>query len=267
MADRVHPQDSPVRSPPYDADPESPSKIRHPPDDRPVSPPSGTYVIQIPKDQIYRVPPPENASRVRQYYARRKPRRSCCCRCCCLLFLIVAAVLLAGVAAAVFYFVAKPEAPDYSVTGLAINGLNLTSSSAVSPAVDVTVRAANGNDKIGIYYGGGSSVELYYTDVKLCDGALPAFYQPTNNVTVFTAALRGKGIVLTSQVHRELATAQSQGKVPLRLRIKAPVKFKVGAVKTWEITVKVKCDITVDKLASKARVVSADCSYGVDLFS
>ncbi|KAK4764370.1 hypothetical protein SAY87_013808 [Trapa incisa] len=256
MADRVH------------SGPESPSKGRLPPEDRPVSLPKGTYVIQIPKDQIYRVPPPENASRVRQYYARRKPRRSCCRRfCCCLIFLLVAASILAGVAASVFYFVAKPEAPGYSVTALAIDGLNLSSSSEVSPAVDATVRAANGNHKIGIYYGGGSSLELYYTDIRLSEGALPEFYQPTNNVTVFTAAMRGKGIVLTSQIHQDLKAAQSQGKVPLKLKIKAPVKFKIGSVQTWEINVKVTCDITVDKLASTAKIVSTDCSYGMDLFS
>ncbi|KAK4783846.1 hypothetical protein SAY86_018214 [Trapa natans] len=257
MADRVHPF-------PH----EPPAKDRRPLDDKPVLHPSGTYVIHIPKDQIYRVPPPENASRVKQYYASRKPRRSCGRRfCCCLLFLVVSAVILAGVAASVFYFVAMPEAPDYSVTALAIDGLNLTSSSAVSPAVNVTVRAANGNDKIGIYYRGRSSLELYYTEIKLCDGALPEFYQPTNNVTIFTAAMRGKGIVLTSQVHRDLAAAQSRRKVPLKLKIKAPVKLKVGAVNTWEITVKVTCDVTVDKLASTARIASTDCSYRVNLFS
>ncbi|OWM73588.1 NDR1/HIN1-like protein 13 [Punica granatum] len=264
MADRVHPHDSPS----YDSGPQSPTKIRHPPADKPVSPPSGTYVIQIPKDQIYRVPPPENATRVKHYSSSRKPRRSCCRRrCCCLLFLILAAVILAGIAAAVFYFVVKPEAPDYSVTGISISGLNLTSSSAVSPAVDVTVRAANGNDKIGIYYREGSSVDLYYSDIKLCDGALPAFYQPTNNVTVFKTALRGSGIVLTSQAHQALVTAQTQGKVPLKVDIRAPLKFKVGAVKTWEITVKVTCDVTVDKLTSTARIESTDCGYGVDIFS
>lgn len=45
MADRVHPADSPR---PSTSD-----------SNKPPSPPPGTYVIQLPKDQIYRVPPPK----------------------------------------------------------------------------------------------------------------------------------------------------------------------------------------------------------------
>lgn len=53
------------------------------------------------------------------------------------------------------------------------------------PEIDVTMRADNDNDKIGIYYEKGSSVEMFFNDAMLCDGALPAFYQPSNNVTAF----------------------------------------------------------------------------------
>jgi hypothetical protein len=53
-----------------------------------------------------------------------------------------------------------------------------TSVLTVSPEFDVTVRADNPNDKIGIYYRKDSSVEVYYSDVRLCNGVLPVFYQP-----------------------------------------------------------------------------------------
>jgi hypothetical protein len=53
-----------------------------------------------------------------------------------------------------------------------------TSVLTVSPEFDVTVRADNPNDKIGIYYRKDSSVEVYYSDVRLCNGVLPMFYQP-----------------------------------------------------------------------------------------
>lgn len=122
--------------------PEPALTIQRRPDDRPVSPPSGTYAILIPRDQIYRVPPPESANLVRQYYDRRS------CRRCCFLFLFLFLILLlAGISAAVFYFVVKPEAPNNYVTGIAINGLDLTSTSVVFLAVDVTVRAANATGK------------------------------------------------------------------------------------------------------------------------
>ncbi|KAL6578320.1 hypothetical protein OROMI_010648 [Orobanche minor] len=44
----------------------------------------GTYVVQVPKDQIYRVPPPENASMLEQRINGGHNKRGQCCfsRCC-----------------------------------------------------------------------------------------------------------------------------------------------------------------------------------------
>ncbi|KAF3454103.1 hypothetical protein FNV43_RR04550 [Rhamnella rubrinervis] len=268
MADRVHPRDDSPQ--PTLTSPNNSSELAKQPTppapEKPVPPP-GTYVIQIPKDQVYRVPPPENAKRCQQY-SRRKPRRSYCCCCLCwLLGLIFIFIVLVGIAAGILYLVYRPESPKYAIEDVAVKGINITSSSSViSPKIDVTVRAENPNDKIGIYYKKDSSVRVYYSDVKLCDGVLPAFYQPSNNVTVFKTTLAGSGIELTENVNKALRGAQGQGKVPLELKLRAPVKIKIGSVKTWKITVKVNCDVTVDKLTADAKIVSKDCGYGVDLW-
>nr|GME21777.1 protein YLS9-like [Ipomoea batatas] len=235
MGDRVHPRDSPPASLPVSSNNSGeavgqPAKPQCPAPAKPVPPP-GTYVVQVPKDQIYRYPPPENARRFNAL-SKRKPRRSCCC-----------------------------QSPKYTVSSIAIKGLNLTSPSPISPEFDVTIRAENPNDKIGIYYRKGSSVTVFHSDVKLCEGALPTFYQPSNNVTVFPTALKGSNVALGSAVKSVLANQQRQGGVPFRLNIKAPVKIKIGAVKTWKITVKVKCDVTVDALTEKSNVISKDCKY------
>ncbi|KAM1040881.1 hypothetical protein TB1_029469 [Malus domestica] len=272
MADRVHPRDPPLHNEtapfPYTASPESPRKPSPPESEKPVPPP-GTYVIQIPKDQVYRVPPPENATRYKNY-TRQNPRRSSCRCCFCWLFGLVAALIfLSAAAAGIFYLVVRPKSPNYSIDSIAFRGFNLTAPSpspsyAISPEIQVTVRAQNPNKKIGIYYGKKSSVILFYSDVKLCDGALPAFYQPLKNVTVFQTALKGSGIELTSAAQQGLVNAQKQGKVPLGLDIRMPVRIKVGPIKTWTINVKVGCDLTVDKLTTEAKIVSKDCDYSVD---
>ncbi|PIN19346.1 hypothetical protein CDL12_07977 [Handroanthus impetiginosus] len=44
----------------------------------------GTYVVQVPKDQIYRVPPPENAIMLAERGKNKQNRRSSCCFCSCL---------------------------------------------------------------------------------------------------------------------------------------------------------------------------------------
>ncbi|KAI4305836.1 hypothetical protein L6164_029178 [Bauhinia variegata] len=272
MADRVHPHSSPPDSgearTTTSGEPELSRKPTSPSSDKPV-PTTGTYVIQIPKDQVYRVPPRENSRRYNQYGRRKQRRGGCCCCLCWLLGFIVILIVLLGITAGVLYLVFRPEAPDYTVNRIAVKGMNLTSalsSGAISPEFDVAVRANNPNDKIGIYYEKDSSVEIYYNDVRLCNGALPAFYQPSNNVTVFEMALKGSSIELRSTDSRALVDAQNKGKVPLNLKIRAPVKIEVGSVKTWRITVKVDCDITVDKLAAQAKIVSKTCDYGVDIW-
>ncbi|XP_040993213.1 NDR1/HIN1-like protein 13 [Juglans microcarpa x Juglans regia] len=276
MSDRVHPRDSPrPEAGPEDNFSESSEttlKSVSPDSDKPLPQP-GTYVIHIPKDQVYRVPPPENASRY-QHLARRSNRRRPCCLCLCWSFALLAIFLvLSAVAAGIFYLVVKPESPNYSVKAIIIRGLNLTTTTTssssvqmVSPEFDITVRSDNPNDKIGIYYQKDSSVEIFYSDVRLCNGVLPVFYQPSNNVTAFHTTLKGSGIELSGTVKNSLVEAQKRGEVPLDLKIRAPVKIKVGSVKTWKITVKVDCDITVDKLTADAKIVSNDCDYGVDLW-
>ncbi|KAJ6906673.1 hypothetical protein NC652_024212 [Populus alba x Populus x berolinensis] len=279
MADRVYPRDdSPPQTtelkpppPPQEEEdqahhPQSPRKLAGPQSEKPVQPPAGTYVIQIPKDQVYRVPPPENAQRFERL-SRRKPRRSHCCCCLCWFLSFLAAFLfLVGLAAAILYLVFRPESPDYSIERVSISGLNLTSSGPISPEFDVTVRANNPNNKIGIYYEKGSSVNVYNDGVKMAAGSLPVFYQDKNNVTVFVTSLKGSAIELTSGVRTALVNGVNKGTVPFNLVLRAPVKFKVGSVKTWKITVKVDCDLTVDKLTASAKIGSKSCDYGVDLW-
>ncbi|XP_020208268.1 NDR1/HIN1-like protein 13 [Cajanus cajan] len=269
MADRVHPDNTP----PASAEESQPPPPKNP-NAAPLQPPPSqnppvSYVIHIPKDQIYRVPPPENARRYDQY-TRRKHRPNRCCRCLCwLIGLIVVLVVLLGIAAGILYLVFRPEAPNYGIESIAVRGINLTSASAaaaISPVFNVTVKADNPNDKIGIHYLKDSHAEVFYADVELSNGALPAFYQPSNNVTVFRTVLKGNGIVLRSEDRRALVNAVTKQKVPLTVRIRAPVKIKVGSVKTWKITVRVDCDVTVNALTANAKIVSKHCNYGVDLW-
>lgn len=124
----------------------------------------------------------------------------------------------------------------------------------------------NGNGQIGIYYEKGSTVDVFYEDVDLCNGALPVFYQPAKNVTVVKTVLTGSKIQLTSGIRKEMHNDLSRKSFPFKLKIRAPVKIKIGSVKTWTITVNVYCDVTVDKLAAPSRIVSSKCSHDVDLW-
>ncbi|CAI9781354.1 unnamed protein product [Fraxinus pennsylvanica] len=262
MEERIHPTN--VDAPPPTAK-NSGDTSKPAPNSKSVPPTPSTYVVQLPREQILRYPPPETAQKF--HSLTRGKKRSCCRRCCyftlCLLLLLIVS---AAIAAGVFYLVFRPEAPKYTITSVVIRGMNLTSVPFISPEFDVSIRAENPNDKIGIYYTKNSAVKVFYNDVKLSDGVFPAFYQPKNNVTVFQTALKGSNIVLGSAVKTTLINAQNENMVPLVVRQKVPVKLKVGSMKTWKITTKVKCDVTVDALNDKSNIVSKDCHYSVRLW-
>ncbi|KAL1555124.1 NDR1/HIN1-like protein 13 [Salvia divinorum] len=226
---------------------------------KPVPPPS-TYVVQIPREQILRYPPPENARKFRDLTRRRKSGRS---RCCCFTLSVLALLVIS---AGVLYLVFRFKSPKYAVSSIAIKGINLTTAAPISPEFDVTIRAENPNGKVGIYYLKGSAINVFYKDVKLSNGVWPAFYQPKKNVTVLRPALTGSGVILGGTVKASLRTQQSQGNIPFLVRTKVPVKIKVGSIKTWKITVKTKCKVAVDALNDKPKIVSNDCDYSVRLW-
>ncbi|CAN6443198.1 unnamed protein product [Victoria cruziana] len=268
MAERVHPAAPELANQPQpknsasDGKPQFDSGEYSNPRSSPSSPPS--YVIQVPKDTIYRVPPPQNARLYKKY---TRPKRSCSfCRVLCwFVFLLILLAIAAAIAAAVIYFVFQPKAPSYSIDSLFVKNFNVSQSLIASPEFDVSVRAENPNKKIGIFYETGSNVYISYSGQQLVSGEIPTFYQGTQNVTVFVTALTGSDVRLSTAVRNSLIQGLSDGRVPLYVSIDAPIKLKVGAVKTWKFTVKVRCDVTVDKLAADSTVVSKDCKYSVKL--
>ncbi|KAF5202979.1 Late embryogenesis abundant protein [Thalictrum thalictroides] len=243
MADRIHPDQDFSPSPSAQReDDEVPLSLQPPPTKHshshsPPVPPPGTYVIQLPKEQIFRYPPPP-------HLLPKIHKQSPCTH-------------------RLFFIIYRPKSPKYSVDNLSIQGFNLTSSSStVSPKVNVTLSVHNPNSKLSIYYIHGSFISLSLSfshsaeDVNLCTGVLPVYYQPTKNVTVFKTVLTGSDVILSNNL-------QSKREIPLRLNLKLPVRIKFGSIKTWTIPIKVRCDTAVDKLTVDASVVSNKCNVDV----
>ncbi|PUZ43552.1 hypothetical protein GQ55_8G018200 [Panicum hallii var. hallii] len=286
MADRVHPvpappprrPDQPPADADADADDEAPATGTaaaaatettplHPSFNRLPSPPPGTYIVQVPKDQVLRVPPPDRARRYKKLAARparrRLLRRACCCSCAALLLLLLLAAAFAGA----IYLVFRPRAPTFSVASLSIRGLDgaPSSSSALSPELDATVRADNGaNRKVGVDYRGGGSVTVSYAGQRLAAGPWPAFRQAPRNATVFAAAMRGRGVRLSEEQARRLAAERAAGAVPLAVEARVPVRLRFGKVlRTWTVDVKARCDVAVDRLEGDAAAVNRGCRVRV----
>uniref|UniRef100_A0ACD5VRZ3 Uncharacterized protein n=1 Tax=Avena sativa TaxID=4498 RepID=A0ACD5VRZ3_AVESA len=239
---------------------------------KPAPPQPGTYVVQVPKDKVFRVPPPENA-RLFQHYTRRAKRRgaggSCLRACLYLLLALLCLAVLLAVAVAVVYLVYKPTKPAYSVVSLAVSGLagvgNASAPGAFSPGFEATLRADNGrNGKTGVRYDGdGSRIAVSYEGVSLAQGKWPAFYQAPGNVTVFVAKAKGAGIRFSESVRGQMAAAERLRSVPFDVDVKVPVRLQLGGVRTWAVPVTVRCVMAVDSLAADAKVVSRSCDVKV----
>ncbi|KAI3879442.1 hypothetical protein MKX03_014062 [Papaver bracteatum] len=231
-------------------------------------PTPGTYVVTLPKDQIYRIPPPENAHLFENYNRKKKNRPN---NCCCVLFWILSFIILLGlltaIASGIFYAIFQPKALEYSVEIFSIKGLNknLTSASSsglkLSPEFDITVKSRNPNGKISFYYlAEGSSVTVSYSKVELSTGEFKTFHQPANNATFIQMALKSSdGVEMSKQTRVSLMDKQELGNIPFELDLNVPVKVKVGSLKTWTITLNVRCDVSKDKLTVNSTLVSSKC--------
>ncbi|KAI9117172.1 hypothetical protein K1719_011338 [Acacia pycnantha] len=264
MADRAHSRNSSTIPNEYQSTASQehavPRNPIHPVPEKPLPPsPEQTYIIQIPRDEVIRFPPSENARRMEQYVRRENRRSPSCCCLCRLISLLIIVIAVYGVI--VLHFILHLKGPRYTIERISIHGMNLTSteSQTISPEFDIALRAKNLNTIFGFHYQKDSSVKVYYKELRLVDGALPAFCQPSNNVTAFQTSLKASGVVLTSTDAKALGDAQNKRIVPLMLRLKAPVKFKAGSVEMWKMTVTGNCHITVDSLTAQANIVSKNC--------
>ncbi|KAJ1264591.1 hypothetical protein BS78_08G011200 [Paspalum vaginatum] len=268
MADRVHPMprgpdddDADAASSATETTPLHPSFHRPP-----LSPPPGTYIVQVPKDQVLRAPPPGRARRYKALAARparrRRLRRACCCACAAAALLLLLAAAFAGAVCLLF----RPRAPALSVESpLAIRGLDGDAALPLAPELDAAVRADNArNGRVGVEYRGGGGVAVSYAGRALARGAWPAFRQPPRNVTVVAAAMRGQGVRLAEEERRRLAADRAAGAVPLSVEARVPVRLQFGSVlRTWTVDVKARCEVTVDRLAGNATAVDRGCRVWV----
>ncbi|KAK9115485.1 hypothetical protein Sjap_014432 [Stephania japonica] len=128
---------------------------------------------------------------------------------------------------------------------------------------DVTITARNPNKKIGIYYKKGSQLSVFYTDTKLCEGALPVFYQGHRNTTVMQVALTGQNANASGLQASVTEQLRQTGKIPLTLRARVPVRVKVGKLTLRKVKFLVRCGLVLDNLTANytIRIRTSSCKF------
>jgi hypothetical protein len=202
-------------------------------------------------------------------HSRPPKRRSCCCKFFCwTISLLLLLVLIIAVVVGILFLVFQPKLPKFSVDKLQITQFNLGTDDSLSSTFDVTVTARNPNKKIGIYYESGSDISGWYVDTKLCEGALPKFYQGHRNTTVLLLPLTGQTQNATALVSALQQQQQETGNIPLSLKVNQPVRIKLGKLKLFKIKFRVRCTLVVDALTAnntEIKIQSSSCKFRLRL--
>ncbi|CAN0913905.1 NDR1/HIN1-like protein 6 [Linum grandiflorum] len=214
-----------------------------------------------PASQLPPYPPPT-------YHGAKRPkrRRSTCCRCFCWIFSILLFLIIAvGATVGILFLIFRPKLPDVSIDRLQISQFSLTQTTpaTLSATFDVAITARNPNRRIGIYYEGGSRIGVSFAGTELCRGAMPKFYQGHRNTTVLNVALSGESADAAALFGEMQSEQQRNGFVPLDLRVRQPVRIKLGKLKLPKIKFVVRCRLNVDSLTANnnIRIRNSSCKF------
>ncbi|XP_022139245.1 NDR1/HIN1-like protein 6 [Momordica charantia] len=212
-------------------------------------------------------PPPEKGRQQLQIVPPKKKRYSCLCRWLCWsLSIILVLLIVVGAVVGILYLVFKPKIPAYSVDSLNISDLRLNFDMSLYARFDVKITAYNPNEKIGIYYEKGGVLSVWYTENKLCEGSLPAFYHGHRNKTALDVDLTGR-TVYGSTLMAALVEQQRTGRIPLQLRAAAPVAVKLGKLKLKKVKILGECLLVVDSLTANnaISIKASNCKFKLKL--
>ncbi|XP_004500615.1 NDR1/HIN1-like protein 13 [Cicer arietinum] len=214
----------------------------------------GTYVVQVPKDQIYRVPPPENA-RIAELHrsspAKETNRSHCWCFVFIIIFLVVV-IIIGGLLGGLFSIVLTPKDPRFSIQHFLLH-------SKPHPQYKITLEVHNPNSNVGILYKEGGDVSLSLKRQKIASSAYPTFSQDRHNSTEFEITLKSSTSKLPKEVEESMTNDKKRVHVTFSLSIHVQAKMKLGLLHSGSMKYDVSCQVKVDTLAQSTHVVSQQC--------
>lgn len=210
-----------------------------------------TYVVQVPKDQIYRVPPPENARLAEQRRSSPpKEKNRMCCWCFVFIFFIAVVILIGVVLGSLFSMVLTPKDPKFSIQGFLLH-------TKPHPQYKITLQAQNPNSNVDILYKGGD-ISLSLKRQKIASGAYPTFSLSNQNSTMFDVTLKGSTTKLPKEVEESATNDQRKVHVTFTLLIHLQAQMKMGLLHSGSMKYDVSCQVTVDTLAKTNRQITVD---------
>ena len=240
---------------------DSNSSSDQPENNNQLAPPAfrcATYVVQVPKDQIFCVPPPENAVLAERHGnpfrsskgKKPRPRRPRCCL--CISVSVVLLVLVLALIAAAVYVLLTPKDPTFHVERVVVKN-------NTRPDYGITIRAKNLNEIMGIDYKAGGVASLSFKQRGIAKGKYPSFKQDSKKSTSFRVDFHGSNIVLPKEIEKSMKSQKPKIKVSLSLKMDVHARIRVGALHYGSVKFVAACDFTVDTLAKNSRILSQKC--------
>ncbi|KAK9037843.1 hypothetical protein V6N11_022742 [Hibiscus sabdariffa] len=217
-----------LSSTPHAATPTNNSNMNLPP---PPDHPLATYVVQVPKDQIYRVPPPENDDIVKRHREAAKAK-------------------------------GKKSKGNFSTFLLCVTKLNVKQQKQGSaPTYHVTLKAKNPNEKMGIQYKSDENgANLIFWTKNLGYGNFPSLKQEVDDLSNINIKIHGlKGKTVPPNVQKSISDKKTKRQISLKLKIESPLVFNVWILKLWKKNLNVKCEFRVSTMAQGTKILSQKC--------
>lgn len=241
---------------------------------QPLPPPPGRprhdnmYIVQFPKDQVYRVPPRENALIVERYrnpppkVKNKKKGRGCFCCCFCprvlltIALIFVAIIAIVGITLATLFFIFNPSGPTFSITNFTVK--NPPGPKNTLPKYQISLRAKNPNDRLGIVYEN-SEVTMLFEAAKVATGKFPRLEQNRNATTLFDVDLIGTNGALPKKMANSMVDEKSKTALAFGLDMRLRVRIVAGGLNSWVMNSNVVCKFQVSSLGNNTRVLSQQC--------
>ncbi|RZC63083.1 hypothetical protein C5167_024857 [Papaver somniferum] len=137
---------------------------------------------------------------------------------------------------------------NFNVTDASLTQFNLTDTDVLhyNLAVDLTLR--NPNNNIGAHY---YQIEAraFYDGRRFASVTLTPFYQGHKNTTILRPVFKGQKLLPSMgrqfSVQGEYNEDKADGKINIEVKIYLTMRFKAGAVTTFKVKPRVKCEFEV----------------------
>ncbi|KAJ6918823.1 NDR1/HIN1-like protein 13 [Populus alba x Populus x berolinensis] len=253
-----------TRSPPSGSDlipkarrfPSRKKSIKHP---SPEAIESETYIIQIPKDQIFSTPSPENAIIAERHRLPQKKERSCCNRWLCIIVALILLALIIGILAWTFHILFTPKVPLFTVVNVAVKK-PLSTHKKTHPGYQITFETENPNGRLSISYGNKGDATLLYKNHKIGTGKFPEVDQDADSSKSIELGLSGSSGPLPHDVETSIQDKRGKKHVSLSVKMDVPVTMKgLGGIKLRRKEINVVCTFKVSSMGAGKDVLSQKC--------